>query len=98
MQKKGFMKKILKVCLFFGLCSGALAEEIKIGGFMHTQFFTGKAENNSFTVKRARVKLTGKIMSGTPSLLDAFVEYKLSEKLKIKTGQFKIHVRDAVSS
>lgn len=95
------MKKLLSLCLVLGFCAGAFAEDVKVGGFIHSRFSAGKDENDSFSIKRARVKFTGNLderfsfqllaeTAVTPLLLDAYMEYKMSDALKIKTGQFKI--------
>ncbi|MDO9513721.1 MAG: porin [Elusimicrobiota bacterium] len=95
------MKKLLSLCLVFGFCAGAFAEDVKVGGFIHSRFSAGKAENDSFSIKRARVKFTGNLderfsfqllaeTAVTPLLLDAYLECKMNDALKIKTGQFKI--------
>ncbi|MBU3956197.1 OprO/OprP family phosphate-selective porin [bacterium] len=95
------MKKLLSLCLVLGFCAGAFAEDVKVGCYIHSRFSAGKAENDSFAIKRARVKFTGNLderfsfqllaeTAVTPLLLDAYMECKMSDALKIKTGQFKI--------
>ncbi len=97
------MKKFLGLCLAFGFCAGVYAEDVKVGGFIHSRFSAGAAEKDSFAIKRARVKLTGNLderfsfkilaeTSVTPLLLDAYLECKLNDALKIKSGQFKIPI------
>ena len=104
------MRKFLGLCLVFGFCAGVFAEDVKVGGFIHSRFSAGKGEEDSFSIKRARVKFTGNLderfsfkiqgetaesekvptTTETAFLLDAYMECRLNETLKIRTGQFKI--------
>ena len=95
------LKKFLVLSLVFCSSASVFAKDVGMSGFTQFQFSAGKAENDSFAVKRARVKFTGNPdrrfflnihaeIANKPLLLDAYGEYRLDKTLKIRTGQFKV--------
>jgi len=97
------MKKIVFLACNFGLVGFCFASSPEIGGFIHSRFSAGKDETNSFTVKRARLKYSGKLdekfkyklqidVLRDPVLLDAVLKYKYSKLFKLSIGQFKIPI------
>jgi len=94
-------KSIFAVCALFFYPVVCFAKTPQIGGFIHARYLAGKAENNSFAVKRVRVVFSGKADENfdytirvdslrQPILLDAVLKYTHSKQFKVDIGQFKI--------
>jgi len=82
------------------------AENIKIGGYLQSRYdvYDYKGKNDEFTIKRARISLTGKIMDpvsfkiefdtvkgkNNDLLTDAWVKLAYFPQFNITVGQFKL--------
>ncbi|RLD16679.1 MAG: hypothetical protein DRI36_05330, partial [Caldiserica bacterium] len=97
------MRKIIILFCGFWIVSFCFADSKEFSGFVHFRFSSGENENDSFLIKRARLKYLRKIdekfsyklqidVLKEPALLDAVLEYKYSNLFKLIIGQFKIPI------
>lgn len=75
--------------------------KLKLSGFSQFEYLTYQKDSNSFRARRIRFKLKGEILktldlnlqvdpTQNPALIDLHLDFKLTNNIRIRTGQFKI--------
>ena len=112
-NKKGMANTVLAFAAVFGLAAAAPAQETKqpppvtalealtLSGYGQVQYTTQDVGIDGFTLRRARLSLTGEILKNirfklqvdalkSPLRLDAYFDLSVHSAASVRVGQFKI--------